>query len=43
MSLGARIRQLCQQRGWSQTQLSKKLNVYNNGPLQTEHHHDRFD
>ena len=28
MSLGERIRQLRQQRGWSQAQLSKKLNVH---------------
>ena len=28
MFLGARIRQLLQQRGWSQAQLSKKLNVH---------------
>jgi transcriptional regulator with XRE-family HTH domain len=28
MTLGKRIKQLRQQRGWSQTQLSKKLNVH---------------
>ena len=28
MSLGERIRQLRQQRGWSQAQLSKKLNIH---------------